>query len=53
MLAEWNMHYADWIIGDGEPDRRFDDVFDWFALAFWGNQRLTKAIDLKSGSNSA
>ena|SRR5579885_2575280 len=42
MLAEWSLHYEDWIIGDGEPDRHVNDVFDWFALAFWGEEKLGK-----------
>ena len=42
MLAEWNLHYEDWIIGDGEPDRRIGDVFDWFALGCWSEERLEK-----------
>ena len=45
MLAEWNLHYEDWIIGDGEPDRRVGDVFDWFALAFWSDEKLTKTSE--------
>ena len=43
MLAEWNLHYEDWLIEDGEPNRHVDDVFDWFALGFWGEERLGKA----------
>ena len=43
MLAEWNLHYEDWIIADGEPDRHVGDVFDWFAVAFWSDEKLTKA----------
>jgi hypothetical protein len=42
MLAEWNLHYAEWIIGDGEPDRHIGDVFDWFALGFWSEEKLVK-----------
>lgn len=42
MLSEWNLHYEDWIIGDGEPDRQVGDVFDWFALAIWGDEKLRK-----------
>jgi hypothetical protein len=45
MLAEWNLYYEDWIIGDGEPDRQVGDVFDWFALAFWSDEKLTKTIE--------
>jgi hypothetical protein len=43
MPTEWHLHYDDWIIGDGEPDRDVGDVFDWFALAFWAKERLTAA----------
>jgi hypothetical protein len=42
MPPEWNLHYEDWIIGDGQPDRHVDEVFDWFAVAFWTKERLTK-----------
>jgi hypothetical protein len=42
MPPEWNLHYDDWIIGDGEPDRHVGEIFDWFAVAFWTKARLTK-----------
>lgn len=50
MLADWNLHYQDWIIGDGEPHRHVDDVFDWFALGFWGEEKLGK---VHTGEKSA
>jgi hypothetical protein len=34
MPTEWNLRYDDWMIGDGEPDRRVGEVFDWFAVEF-------------------
>jgi len=27
------------------PDRQVGDVFDWFALAFWSDEKLTKASE--------
>src|SRR5215472_14934468 len=50
MLPEWNLHYEEWIIGDGEPDRHVGEVFDWFALAFWSEGKLEKA---REGEKSA
>ena len=35
MPSEWNLHYARWVIDDGEPDRNVDESFEWFALEFW------------------
>jgi hypothetical protein len=26
--AEWNLHYARWVIEDGQPNRRVGDLFD-------------------------
>jgi hypothetical protein len=40
MHHEWNLRYAGWIIGDGEPHRSVGEVFDWFALEFWTKDRL-------------
>lgn len=34
-MADWNLHYASWMIGDGEPERRVGEVFDWFAVEFF------------------
>jgi hypothetical protein len=50
MLPEWNIHYDDWIIGDGEPDRDVGDIFEWFALAFWpdGDLKRVEAEGTKS-----
>ena len=35
MRPIWNIHYARWVIGDGEPELDVEQDFDWFALAFW------------------
>jgi hypothetical protein len=43
MQREWNLHYPRWIIGDGQPDRDVGDVFDWFAVDFWGESQLVSA----------
>lgn len=43
MPKEWNLHYAGWIIGDGEPDRRVGEVFDWWVLEFGSLQGLASA----------
>jgi hypothetical protein len=43
MQPEWNLHYARWVIEDGEPDRNVAEIFDWFALTFWTETRLAKA----------
>jgi hypothetical protein len=43
MLPEWNLHYARWVIDDGEPERGVGDDFDWFSLEFWSSSGLGKA----------
>lgn len=43
MPSEWNLHYEGWMIGDGEPDRRVGEVFDWWTLEFWSLQGLASA----------
>jgi hypothetical protein len=42
VLTDWHLHYFGWVIGDGEPDRDVGDVFEWFALAFWGSASMTR-----------
>jgi hypothetical protein len=34
MHAEWNLHYARWVIEDGQPKRSVGDVFDWSDVEF-------------------
>jgi hypothetical protein len=43
MLLEWNLHYARWVIDDGEPERRVEEDFDWFSLEFGSTNKLAKA----------
>jgi len=50
MLAEWNLRYEEWIIGDGEPDRHIDEVFDWFTLGFWSKEKLGKITEEQKGA---
>ena len=38
MSREWDLYYAGWIIGDGEPDRSVGETFEWFAISFWPPQ---------------
>ena len=45
MPSEWNLHYFRWMIGDGEPERHVDDVFDWFAISFWSDAGLIWSAD--------
>ena len=45
MLPEWNLHYARWVIEDGEPERNVGEVFDWFAITFWTERQLSAASD--------
>jgi hypothetical protein len=49
MPLEWNLHYARWVIEDGEPELASQQDFDWFSLEFWAARRLTKSSEsLKS-----
>jgi hypothetical protein len=40
MPTEWNLHYQDWVIEDGNPDREVGETFDWFSLEFWSDSPL-------------
>jgi hypothetical protein len=44
-MADWNLHYPQWMIGDGQPDRSVGDVFKWFAVEFWSENALTKTSE--------
>jgi hypothetical protein len=43
-MAEWDLRYPQWMIGDGEPDRNVGEVFDWFAVEFWSDEKLKKSV---------
>jgi len=43
MPSEWNLHYARWVIDDGEPDRDVGESFRWFATEFWSEVALVLA----------
>ena len=40
MPSEWALHYARWIIDDGEPEREVGESFIWFAVEFWSERAL-------------
>ncbi len=44
----WNVHYARWIIDDGEPEPEVGERFHWFALACWSVGSLVKADSSRS-----
>ena len=50
MRNEWNLRYARWMIADGEPDRHVGDVFEWFAVAFSSDIKLSR---VENGVKSA
>jgi hypothetical protein len=41
MQEQWNLHYEGWMIADSVPDRYVGEVFEWFALAFSSESRLS------------
>jgi len=43
MSSEWKLHYARWVIDDGEPDRDVGESFEWFAVEFWSESGLVLA----------
>ena len=45
MNLEWNLHYFRYVIDDGEPERHVGDEFDWFAISFWSDAKLTRAME--------
>jgi hypothetical protein len=47
MQSEWNLHYARWMIEDGQSDRRVGEVFRWFALEFRTERPLVRASENK------
>ena len=49
-MADWNLHYPQWMIGDGTPDLSVEEVFEWFAVEFWSVDPLVKT---SSGQRSA
>jgi hypothetical protein len=50
MPSEWNLHYARWVIQDGEPDRDVGESFEWFAVEFWSESGLVTAKDVNERS---
>jgi hypothetical protein len=40
-MANWSLHYPEWMIGDGESHRNTGEIFDWFAVEFWSEEPLT------------
>jgi hypothetical protein len=47
MNDDWTLHYARWVIEDGQPDRDVGEIFDWFALTFWSDEKLSAAYEHK------
>jgi hypothetical protein len=43
MQEQWNLHYAGWMIADSAPDRLVGEVFEWFALAFGSEAKLSSS----------
>jgi hypothetical protein len=52
MQREWNLHYFRFVIGDGEPERRVSDVFDWFAISFWSDAGLIRTTEKTRSATS-
>jgi hypothetical protein len=52
MSREWNLHYAEWIIADGQPDLRAGESFEWFAIEFWTPKGLSQTKDQKKSAVS-
>jgi len=44
----WNIHYARWVIDDGEPEIDVKADFDWFSLAFSGTLMKTSRKEKSS-----
>ena len=40
MPSEWDLHYARWIIEDGQPNRRIGETFVWFIVEAYADQPL-------------
>lgn len=36
-----DLHYAGWVIEDGQPDRDPGEIIRWFATAFWTAETLS------------
>jgi hypothetical protein len=42
MPSEWNLYYPSWMIADGEPHRKVGELFEWFSVEFWSEERLER-----------
>ena len=40
MPSEWDLHYARWIIEDGQPNRHIGETFVWFVVEEYADQPL-------------
>ncbi|MDE1162345.1 MAG: hypothetical protein PW792_10425 [Acidobacteriaceae bacterium] len=45
MERDWNLHYARWVIDDGEPELHVGEEFDWFAVSFWSDAPLMHSTE--------
>ena len=50
MERDWNLHYARWVIEDGEPELHVGEEFDWHAVSFWSDERLTRSTERWKGA---
>ncbi len=45
MSQEWNLHYARWIIEDGQPERCVQEEFNWFSLEFETTNKMERGSE--------
>lgn len=50
MERAWNLHYARWVIEDGEPELHVGDEFEWHTVGFWSDKRLSPSTENNKGA---
>ena len=50
MEREWNLHYARWVIEDGEPELHVGDEFEWHTVGFWSDEQLLRSTEKSRGA---
>jgi hypothetical protein len=50
MERDWNLHYARWVIEDGQPELHVGEEFDWHAVSFWSYERLMRSTECCKGA---
>lgn len=50
MDQNWNLHYARWVIDDGEPELHVGEEFEWFTVGCWSDVQLRDSGESTKGA---